>query len=102
MDVVVTVDANANKEILTLQEAVECFDNGKTFQGVFPDCNCSISSSGGIERIEGHIRRLSQLFSQMCVTEPSLLNILFGIYGASFVAANDHKYVIVLPLLLSL
>lgn len=93
MDVAVTDDVNANKDILTLQEAIECFDNGKIFLGSFPECPSSTSSSGGVEKVEGCARRSLQLLSQMSVTEPSLLNILFGIYGASSVAATELRYI---------
>jgi hypothetical protein len=101
MNVVLTEDVNANKHILTLQEAVECFDNGKIFQGSFPECPSSTSSSGGAEKVDGCARRSLQLLSQMSITEPSLLNILFGIYGASSVAATDLRYIYVILIVIT-
>ena len=69
---------------LTLQSALEVFDDGKLFKGVFQDCkNPATFSPAAREKTESAVKKSIQLLTQLSISEPSLLNVLFNLYGTA-------------------
>ena len=69
---------------LTLQSALEVFDDGKLFKGVFQDCkNPATFSPAAREKTELAVKKSIQLLTQLSISEPSLLNVLFNLYGTA-------------------
>lgn len=81
-------------ENVTISKALECYDNGRTFQGTFSESKANINVNQNIstlmkEKTEIQFRKSIQLLSQLCITEPLLLKALFSIYGAAASANRD-------------
>lgn len=69
---------------LTLKIAVESFDDGKVFKGVFQNCKNPASFTPVVrEKTEQSVKKSIQLLTQLSVSEPFLLNALFNLYGAA-------------------
>jgi hypothetical protein len=69
---------------LTLKTALERFDDGKLFKGVFQDCKNPASFTPAMrEKTEQAVKKSIQLLTQLSISEPSLLNILFNLYGSA-------------------
>ena len=78
---------------LKLSIAVESYDDGKSFEGIFTECKLfsSVLQPGLTDKTIFQVKKSVQLLSQLCLVKPSLLTILYGIYGT---AAACHKEII--------
>ena len=81
------------EEELSLSIASQSYDNGISFNGNFSSSKSKSLSVSNMtpavkEKIEVLSRKSLQLLSQLCISEPALLKVLFSIYGA---AASANK-----------
>ena len=84
------------EEELSLSVASQSYDNGISFNGNFSSSKSKSLSVSNMtpavkEKIEVLSRKSLQLLSQLCISEPALLKVLFSIYGA---AASANKVLI--------
>ena len=78
---------------LKLSTAVESYDDGKSFEGIFTECKLfsGVLQPGVTDKTIFQVKKSVQLLSQLCLVKPSLLTILYGIYGT---AAASHREII--------
>ena len=75
---------------LKLSAAVDSYDDGKSFEGIFTECKSlsGVLQPGVMDKTIFHVKKSVQLLSQLCLVKPSLLTIIYGIYGT---AAACHR-----------
>jgi hypothetical protein len=78
------------ESLLTLKAAMERFDDGKLFKGVLQDCKNPASFTPAVrEKTEQAVKKSIQLLTQLSISEPFLLNILFNLYGSAVSASQS-------------